>query len=105
MASTRERDAFPKTLSRWARLMFSLTEALTSQWERSVFVSPIKAPALIILDEYSAEGRSRFSSSIALAGMVLTHRHSYCEFAARFALVCEAVTPSLPPSRPQIPRK
>jgi len=30
---------------------------------------PIKAPALIILDEYSAEGRSRFSSSIALARM------------------------------------
>src|SRR5947209_15042602 len=61
MSSTRERDAFPKTLSRLTRLMFSFTEASTSQWESSVFVSPIKAPALMILDEYGAEDRSRFS--------------------------------------------
>ena len=51
IASTRERDAFPKTLSRCTRLMLSSTEASTSQWESSVFVSPIKAPALIILEE------------------------------------------------------
>src|SRR5271157_2296714 len=76
MASTRERDAFPNTLSLCTRPMFSSTEALASQWESSVFVSPIKAPALIILDEYRAEGRIRFSSLIALAGMVLTHRFS-----------------------------
>src|SRR5271166_6023455 len=44
MSSTRERDALPKTLSRCIRLMFSSTEASTSQWESSVFVSPIKAP-------------------------------------------------------------
>ena len=55
MSSTRERDAFPKTLSRCTRLMFSSTEASTSQWESSVFVSPIKAPALMILDVYGAE--------------------------------------------------
>ena len=74
MSSTRERDAFPKTLSRRTRLMFSSTEASTSQWESSVFVSPIKAPALMILDEYGAEDRSRFSGSVALAGMALAHR-------------------------------
>ena len=60
MSSTRERDAFPKTLSRCTRLMFSSTEASTSQWESSVFVSPIKAPALMILDEYRAEVESCF---------------------------------------------
>jgi hypothetical protein len=32
-------------------------------------VSPIKAPALIILEEYRAEGRSRFSSSVVLPRM------------------------------------
>src|SRR5216117_1434920 len=82
MSSTRERDAFPKTLSRCTRLMFSSTEALTSQWESSVFVSPIKAPALMILDEYGAEDRSRFSSSVVLAGMVLAHRLPEFEFLA-----------------------
>jgi hypothetical protein len=41
--------------------MFLSTEASTSQWESSVFVSPIKAPALMILDEYGAAGRCRFS--------------------------------------------
>jgi hypothetical protein len=41
--------------------MFLSTGASTSQWERSVFVSLIKAPALMILDEYGAEDRSRFS--------------------------------------------
>ena len=35
--------------------MFSSTEASTFQWESSVFVSPTKAPALMILDEYEAE--------------------------------------------------
>jgi len=35
--------------------MFSPAEASTSQWESSVFVSPIKAPALMILDVYEAE--------------------------------------------------
>jgi len=42
-------------------------------------VSPIKAPALIILDEYEAEGRSLFSSSIVAPGIVLTHRLPYFE--------------------------
>ncbi len=63
MSSTRERDAFPKTLSRCTRLMFSSTDASTSQWESSVFVSPIKAPALMILDEYGAEDRIRLRGS------------------------------------------
>jgi hypothetical protein len=36
------------------KLMFSSTEASTFQWESSVFVSPTKAPALMILDEYEA---------------------------------------------------
>src|ERR1700730_8837472 len=80
MSSTRDRDAFPKMLSRCARLMFSSTEASISQWESNVFVSPIKAPALMILDEYGAEDRSRFSGSIVLAGMVLAHRLSELEF-------------------------
>ena len=74
MSSTRERDALPKTLSRCTRLMFSSTEASTFQWESSVFVSPIKAPALMILDEYRAVGRSRFTSSVVLVGMILAHR-------------------------------
>jgi hypothetical protein len=87
MASTRERDAFPKMLSRCTRLMFSSTEAPTSQWESSVFVSPIKAPALIILDEYSDEDRSRFFSSIALAGMVLTYRLSYFQSCLRLLAI------------------
>jgi len=39
---------------------FSATGALASQWESSVLVSPIKAPALMILDEYGAEDRCRF---------------------------------------------
>ena len=34
--------------------MFSSTEASTFQWESSVFVSPINAPALMILDVYRA---------------------------------------------------
>src|SRR5580704_8368948 len=80
MSSTRERDAFPKTLFRCARLMFSSTEASTFQWESSVFVSPIKAPALMILDEYGAEDRSRFSGSVVLDGMVLAHRLPEFEF-------------------------
>src|SRR5437773_2459398 len=80
MSSTRERDAFPKTLSRCTRFMFSSTEASTSQWESSVFVSPIKAPALIILDEYGAEDRSRFSKAVVLADMVLMHRLPEFEF-------------------------
>src|SRR5487761_318077 len=33
---------------------------MASQWESSVFVSPINAPALMILDEYGAEVRCRF---------------------------------------------
>src|ERR1035441_7918946 len=61
MSSTRERDAFPKTLCRLTWLMLSPTEALISQWESSVFVSPIKAPALMILDEYGAKDRIRRS--------------------------------------------
>jgi hypothetical protein len=51
--------------------MFSSTEASTSQWDNSVFVFPIKAPALMILDEYRAEDRSGFSGSIVSVGMVL----------------------------------
>jgi hypothetical protein len=34
----------------------------------------------MILDEYGDEDRSRFFSSIALAGMALTHDLTYCEF-------------------------
>ena len=45
--------------------MFSSTEASTSQWESSVFVSPIKAPALMILDEYGLEERGRFPAVLA----------------------------------------
>jgi hypothetical protein len=55
-------------------LMFSSTEASTFQWESSVFVSPIKAPALMILDEYEAEFRGRFPSPVRLADMDLAHR-------------------------------
>lgn len=40
--------------------MFSATDALTSQWESSVLVSPIKAPALMILEEYGADDCGRF---------------------------------------------
>lgn len=61
ISTTRERDAFPKTLSRCTRLMFSSTEASTSQWENNVFVSPSKAPAWMILDVYGAEDCSRLS--------------------------------------------
>src|SRR5579863_8805919 len=74
MSSTRERDAFPKTLSRCTRLMFSSTGASTSQWESSVFVSPINAPALIILDVYVEDGGSRFFASPRLGGIFFRHR-------------------------------
>src|ERR1039458_7309559 len=57
MSSTRERDAFPKMFSLRTRLRFSSADASRSQWESSVFVSPIKAPALMILDVYGAEDR------------------------------------------------
>jgi hypothetical protein len=51
--------------------MFCSTEASKSQWESSVFVSPIKAPALIILDEYGAEEFTPFSfRSVSRATMV-----------------------------------
>jgi hypothetical protein len=60
-------------------LTFSSTKALTSQWESSVFVFPIKAPALMILDEYGAEDRNRFSSPVVL-GTVLSHRLPWFEF-------------------------
>jgi hypothetical protein len=50
--------------------MFSSTEASTSQWESNVFVSPIKAPALMILDEYGVKGWA-LSGSTVLAGMIL----------------------------------
>jgi hypothetical protein len=60
--------------------MFSSIEASTSQWESSVFVSPIKAPALMILDEYGPEGRRRFSSSAVLNGMALAHHLPKFEF-------------------------
>ena len=73
MSSTRERDAFPKTLSRCTRWMFSCTEASTSQWESSVFVSPIKAPALMILDVYRAERGSRSFALAVLGGMIFKH--------------------------------
>jgi hypothetical protein len=43
-------------------------------------VSPIKAPALMILDEYGAEDRSCFSGSIVLVGMVLAPRFPKFEF-------------------------
>src|SRR6266404_7062795 len=70
MSSTRERDAFPKTLSRLTRLMFSSTEIRISQWESSVFVSPIKAPALMILDEYGPEERKCFSVLVTLSELI-----------------------------------
>ena len=57
MSSTRDREAFPNTFSRCNRMRLPWTEASTSQWESSVFVSPIKAPALMILDVYGAEDR------------------------------------------------
>jgi hypothetical protein len=53
--------------------MFSSTEASKFQWDSKVFVSPIKAPALMILDEYGPEGGIRLCSSVVLAGMVLRH--------------------------------
>jgi hypothetical protein len=59
--------------------MFLSTEASTSQWESSVFVSPIKAPALMILDEYAAD-RSCFSGSVLLDGMVLGYRLPELDF-------------------------
>jgi hypothetical protein len=49
------------------------------QWESSVFVFPIQAPGLMILDEYGAEDRNRFSSSGVLCGMALAHRYSHQE--------------------------
>src|SRR5438270_6803484 len=52
MSSTLDRDALPKTFSRRMRSRFSGTEAFTSQWESSVFVSSSKALALMILDVY-----------------------------------------------------
>ena len=53
--------------------MFLSTEAWTSQWESSVFVSLTKAPALMILDEYGAEDRGWVSDSV-LGGIALPHR-------------------------------
>src|ERR1039457_129591 len=75
MSSTRERDAFPKMFSLRTRLRFSSADASRSQWESSVLVSPIKAPALMILDVYGAVDRG-----VAWAGMVLAHRLPEFEF-------------------------
>src|SRR5690349_3118295 len=70
MSSTRERDALPKTFSRRTRLMFWSTEAAMSQCESSVFVSPIRAPALMIFEVYRGEDW-RFSGSVVHESMVL----------------------------------
>src|ERR1017187_4776947 len=75
MSSTRERDAFPKMFSLRTRLRFSSADAARSQWESSVFVSPIKAPALMILDVYGAEDRG-----VAWAGIMSAHRLPKFEF-------------------------
>ena len=75
--------------------MFSSTEASTSQWESSVFVSPIKAPALMILDEYGADERGRLSGSVGLAGMALAHRLPEFEFES-LSILFDHLLPAAP---------
>ena len=60
--------------------------ASTSQWESSVFVSPIKAPALMILDVYGASDRSCFVFSEFVAIMPPS-----CRFGRSSAKYCSAL--------------
>src|SRR4051812_5288856 len=55
MDSTRDLDALPNKLSLRMRSVFFCSPTVVSQCESRVFVSLIRAPAFMILDEYGAE--------------------------------------------------
>src|SRR5438270_12060402 len=66
---TRDREALPNRLSRWARSMFSCADAARSQWARRVLVSDKTAQDLMILEEYVADAApSPFAGDVRTGG-------------------------------------